>query len=147
MTQQAQASGDAMAVMMVDIDHFKTINDTYGHAAGDMVLKQLAKRLKDNIRAVDMVARVGGEEFLVALPDTTATQAQTTANRLRALINSTPFDIGEAHPPLSVTISIGVALSEAKQPKGHRPDVICAQADAALYAAKSAGRDQVAMAG
>jgi two-component system cell cycle response regulator len=147
MAQQAQASGDAMAVMMVDIDHFKSINDSYGHAAGDKVLKQLAKRLKNNIRAVDMVARVGGEEFLVALPDTTATQAQTTANRLLSLINSTPFDIGEAQPPLPVTISIGVAISRNKQDKGSPPETICAQADAALYAAKSAGRDQVAMAG
>jgi two-component system cell cycle response regulator len=146
MTQQAQASGDAMAVMMVDIDHFKSINDTYGHAAGDKVLKQLAKRLKDNIRAVDMVARVGGEEFLVALPDTTAIQAQMTANRILALIHSTPFDIGEAHPPLPVTISVGVAISRTKQAKGVPADTICAQADAALYAAKSAGRDQVAMA-
>ena len=146
MTQQAQASGDAMAVMMVDIDHFKAINDTYGHAAGDKVLKQLAKRLKDNVRAVDFVARVGGEEFLIALPNTTAPQAQMTANRLLALINCTPFDIGEAHPPLPVTISMGVALSGSKQTKITQPEVICAQADAALYAAKSAGRDQVAMA-
>ncbi|MDO6589246.1 diguanylate cyclase response regulator [Loktanella sp. D2R18] len=146
MAQHAQMSGDAMAVMMVDIDHFKSINDTYGHAAGDKVLKQLAKRIKDNIRAVDMLARVGGEEFLVALPDTTAAQAQMTANRILSLINSTPFDIGEAHPPLPVTISVGVAISRAKQTKNPRAETICAQADAALYAAKSAGRDQVAMA-
>ncbi|WP_106744884.1 diguanylate cyclase [Yoonia maritima] len=147
MAHQAQISGDAMAVMMVDIDHFKKINDTYGHAAGDSVLKQLSKRLQDNVRAVDMVARVGGEEFLIALPGTTAKQAQSTANRLRQLVNGSPFDIGEAHPKLSVTMSIGVAVSPTKAQQRCRPSVICKEADTALYAAKSAGRDQVAMAG
>ncbi|KJZ19683.1 diguanylate cyclase [Loktanella sp. S4079] len=146
MTKQAVASGDAMAVMMLDIDHFKSINDTYGHAAGDCVLKQLSKRLKNNLRAIDLVARVGGEEFLIALPGTTAAEAQVTADRLLKVVNGQPFDIGDLHQPLIVTISVGVAMSPNKPSQICEPNAICEQADAALYAAKSAGRDQVAMA-
>ena len=139
------AAGASLAIMMVDIDHFKGINDTYGHAAGDMVLKQIAQRMRDSLRSIDMVARIGGEEFLVAQPRTTAAQARVTANRLRQLVSKTPFDIGEAHPPLSVCISVGVAVSHALAKTATDTIKMCARADAALYAAKSAGRNQVAM--
>lgn len=142
MSEQSAVAGSALAVMMIDIDHFKAINDTYGHAAGDRVL---AARLRDNLRAVDLVARIGGEEFLIAMPRTSARQAQGAADRLRRLVNQTPFDLGESHAPIPVTISVGVALSDEAgqdQPDTH---LMCDLADAALYRAKSAGRDCVAM--
>lgn len=142
MSEQSAVAGSALAVMMIDIDHFKAINDTYGHAAGDRVL---AARLRDNLRAVDLVARIGGEEFLIAMPRTSARQAQGAADRLRRLVNQTPFDLGEAYAPIPVTISVGVALSDEAgqdQPDTH---LMCDLADAALCRAKSAGRDCVAM--
>jgi two-component system cell cycle response regulator len=142
MSEQSAVAGSALAVMMIDIDHFKAINDTYGHAAGDRVL---AARLRDNLRAVDLVARIGGEEFLIAMPRTSARQAQGAADRLRRLVNQTPFDLGESYAPIPVTISVGVALSDEAgqdQPDTH---LMCDLADAALYRAKSAGRDCVAM--
>ena len=142
MSEQSAVAGSALAVMMIDIDHFKAINDTYGHAAGDRVL---AARLRDNLRAVDLVARIGGEEFLIAMPRTSARQAQGAADRLRRLVNQTPFDLGESYAPIPVTISVGVTLSDEAgqdQPDTH---LMCDLADAALYRAKSAGRDCVAM--
>ncbi|MFT6076528.1 MAG: two-component system cell cycle response regulator [Yoonia sp.] len=84
MADQAAVSGREFAVMMLDIDHFKAINDAYGHAAGDMVLIQIADRLRENQRAIDLVARVRGEEFLVAMPRTSVREAKQAADRLRA---------------------------------------------------------------
>ncbi len=145
MSEQSVTAGRELAIMMIDIDHFKAINDRFGHAAGDRVLVAIAARLRENLRAVDLVARIGGEEFLIAMPRATARQAQGAANRLRRLISQTPFDLGEAHPPINVTISVGVALSGEAGPD--RPDThqMCDLADAALYRAKTAGRDRVAM--
>lgn len=131
--------------MMLDIDHFKSVNDTYGHAAGDKVLVQLADRLRENLRAIDLVARVGGEEFLVAMPRTSAIQARNAANRLRRLVNCRPFDLGDGGPKLRVTASVGVAVSGPNGMQQTELTRMCDQADAALYAAKSAGRDQVAI--
>ena len=145
MAEAARQTGTELAVMMMDIDHFKSINDTYGHAAGDLVLIQLADRLRENLRAIDLVARVGGEEFLVALPRTTVSHAHGAANRLRRLVNCRPFDLGNGHPPLRVTVSVGVAVSGSAGPEQHQLDIMRQQADAALYAAKSAGRDKVAL--
>lgn len=145
MAAQSAAEGLELAVMMLDIDHFKSVNDTYGHSAGDRVLVQMADRLRENMRAIDLVARVGGEEFLVAMPRTTAAQAQSAANRLRRLVNCRPFDLGEAHPKLRITVSVGVAVSGPDGMEELQLGQMCDQADAALYAAKSAGRDQVAM--
>ncbi len=145
LAEQSRVSGRELAVMMLDIDHFKSVNDTYGHAAGDKVLVQLADRLRENLRAIDLVARVGGEEFLVAMPRTSAAQARNAANRLRRLVNCRPFDLGNGGPKLRVTASVGVAVSG--QNGMHQTELtrMCDQADAALYAAKSAGRDQVAL--
>ncbi len=144
MARQAQNSGRGFAVLMLDIDHFKAINDAYGHAAGDQVLVQLARRLRENLRAIDLVARVGGEEFLVAMPRTSVRQARLAADRLRRMVNNRPFDIGNRQA-INVTVSVGVAVSE-KDAKGEHPmGPVCASADRALFAAKSAGRNQVAM--
>ena len=145
MAQQAGDAGREFAEMMLDLDHFKAVNDTYGHAAGDRVLVQVAERLRENMRAIDLVARVGGEEFLIAMPRTPPAQAHSAANRLRRLINCRPFDLGGEAPPLRVTVSVGVAVSGPDGIQKYQPAQMCDRADAALYAAKSAGRDQVAM--
>ncbi|WP_439154778.1 diguanylate cyclase [Yoonia sp.] len=145
LAEQSRMSGAELAVMMLDIDHFKLINDTHGHAAGDKVLVQMANRLRENLRAIDLVARIGGEEFLVAMPRTTAAQAQRAANRLRRLVNCRPFELDSHVPPLRVTVSVGVAVSGRCESEPAQIKLLCDQADAALYAAKSAGRNQVAM--
>ncbi|WP_341368725.1 diguanylate cyclase [Yoonia sp. BS5-3] len=145
MAEQASTDGLELAVMMLDIDHFKTVNDTYGHAAGDRVLVQMADRLRENLRAIDLVARVGGEEFMVAMPRTSAVQARRAANRLRRMVNCRPFDLGEIHPKLRITVSVGVAVGGPDGMEQIKLGQMCDEADAALYAAKSAGRDQVAM--
>ena len=143
--KQSKKSGQEFAVMMIDIDHFKSINDHYGHRAGDAVLVGLADRLRNNLRAIDLIARVGGEEFLIALPHSTAEQAQRAANRLCRLVNCQPFDIGGGCAPISVTISVGVAVGCAESADMICADDMCHQADGALYAAKSAGRDRVSL--
>ncbi len=145
MAEQSRNSGRALAVMMIDIDYFKAINDTHGHAAGDLVLVQLADRLRDNLRAVDLVARMGGEEFLIAMPGTTVEQARLAADRLRRLVNTTPFKLGPDAPAVKVSVSVGVAVSGRCGPEKRALEQMCDRADAALYAAKSAGRNQVAM--
>ncbi|MGJ8621612.1 MAG: diguanylate cyclase [Yoonia sp.] len=111
MAEQAEKSGRCFAVMMIDIDHFKAINDGYGHAAGDQVLVQLADRLRENLRAIDLVARVGGEEFLVAMPRASARQARLAADRLRRMVNNRPFDVDTDVAPVAVTVPVGVAVS------------------------------------
>ncbi len=145
LAEQSRKSGRELAVMMIDIDHFKAVNDTHGHAAGDKVLVELADRLRQNLRAIDLVARMGGEEFLVAMPGTSVTDARLAADRLRALVNTTPFDLGDNQPALKITVSVGVAVSGQFNAETAAINKICDQADKALYAAKSAGRDQVAM--
>ena len=131
--------------MMIDIDHFKAVNDTYGHAAGDKVLMELADRLRENLRAIDLVARMGGEEFLVAMPGTSVPDARLAADRLRELVNTTTFDLGDDQPQIKITVSVGVAVSRRIKAEASGINKICAQADKALYAAKTGGRDQVAM--
>lgn len=145
MADQACATGQAFAVMMLDIDHFKMINDRYGHPAGDRVLVDLADRLRENLRAIDLVARIGGEEFLVAMPQTTSEQAEAAAQRLRMLVNSKAFKVHDDGPSLSVTVSVGVAIGGGDQSDNLSLLGIFSRADAALYEAKSAGRNTVAM--
>lgn len=142
---QARATQREFAVMMLDIDHFKSINDRFGHAAGDKVLIEIARRLKDNLRAIDLVARIGGEEFMIAMPRTSGEQAHSAADRVRRLISARPFLIGSDHMPLTVTASVGVTTGGLDRLNRDQIDGMCHQADEALYAAKSAGRDTVAM--
>ncbi|MEO9863839.1 MAG: diguanylate cyclase [Yoonia sp.] len=144
--KQSKKTGQEFAVMMIDIDHFKAINDTHGHAAGDAVLVELADRLRNNLRAIDLIARVGGEEFLVALPHSTPEQAQTAANRLCRLVNQKHFSVGANRHPLRVTISVGVAVGCVESTDIIGADDMCHQADGALYIAKSSGRDRVSLA-
>jgi two-component system cell cycle response regulator len=125
------------AVLMLDVDHFKRVNDTRGHASGDAVLIEVAARLRAHLRAADVIARVGGEEFLIALSGAAGEDAAAVADRLRMTIAATPVAVGEQ--PVPVTVSIGVA----RMPVGGSVDAALAAADAALYAAKAAGRNCV----
>jgi two-component system cell cycle response regulator len=145
MAEQAAATGQPFAVMMIDIDYFKSVNDTYGHPAGDAVLCQLSAHLRANLRAIDLVARMGGEEFLVAMPGTTKKQARLAADRLRHLIDGSVLAHADDGSPISVTISVGVAVSTPCATDNPAISKICTSADKALYRAKSSGRNQVAM--
>jgi diguanylate cyclase (GGDEF)-like protein len=126
-----------MSVAMIDVDHFKRVNDTLGHPTGDLVLQHVATAIASVLRTNDAVIRYGGEEFLVVLPEVGIHDALMVAERLRATIAAAPTAIpgGELH----VTVSIGVA---ERQPDELR-DALIARADAALYQAKAAGRDRV----
>ena len=124
--------------LMLDIDHFKKINDTYGHAGGDEVLKEFANRLRRGLRGIDLCGRFGGEEFLVAMPDTDAEAANMVADRLRRFIADEPFKV--AMGSLPVTASIGVTTVRA--PADTSKDMLD-RADRSLYAAKGAGRNRV----
>ncbi|MCO4847075.1 MAG: diguanylate cyclase [Yoonia sp.] len=145
MAEQARVSQREFAVMMLDIDYFKSINDSYGHPAGDKVLVEIARRLRENLRAIDLVARIGGEEFMVAMPNTNNEQGHVAADRLRKLISARPFSLGSGQPELNVTMSVGVAVGGLQRLNRIQIDTMCHHADEALYAAKSAGRDKVAM--
>ena len=145
LAEQSRNSGRELAVMMIDIDHFKSVNDTHGHAAGDQVLIELANRLRKNLRAVDLVARMGGEEFLVAMPGTSIHHARLAADRLCELVHTKPFKLGKGLPLLKVTVSVGVAVSGQLTAGKSTISKICDRADKALYVAKSAGRDQVSV--
>ncbi len=137
--ERARTSDNSFAVMMMDLDKFKLINDTQGHDAGDMVLKEFSHRVQENVRGVDLVARMGGEEFLVVMPDAGSVVAKHVSERLRRAIESKPFVTADG-VSLNITVSIGVAIG---QPNVDDPDVLIKQADTALYAAKSNGRNLV----
>ena len=134
------AGGEPVAALLIDIDHFKRINDTFGHDVGDEVLREFAVRLATNVRAVDLACRLGGEEFVVIMPDSGLEAAHRVAERLRVHISGSPFRVHGAEQPLAVTVSIGVA---ATLRDGDTPDALIKRADAAVYEAKRAGRNQV----
>lgn len=139
----AQRSAAPLAVMLIDFDFFKRVNDTYGHAAGDAVLKAVSHGLRGQLRAGDMLARVGGEEFMIVLPETSRDHAQTVAERLCDRVRDTTVPVPGAETPLRITISIGVTIFQ------HVPglpvpavDALIAEADRALYLAKAQGRNR-----
>lgn len=132
-------AGDA-AVLLLDVDRFKPINDTYGHAAGDVALHEVAQRLKAELRAADVVARYGGEEFVVVLASAAAEYAASVAERLRVALSGTPIRAGGLD--LSITASIGLAMAAL----GTSAPAAISAADAALYRAKALGRDRVEIA-
>ena len=138
--QVATRFGEPFAVVMVDIDHFKALNDTYGHHVGDVVLRQVTALLVKDMREVDTVARYGGEEFVIILPEASEQEAISVAQRLRKAVQNSNFQIEGTNGDEKLTISIGIAV--------YGRDARCRQqlieyADAALYAAKSRGRNQV----
>jgi two-component system cell cycle response regulator len=139
MLGKAQNQERDMALMILDIDHFKAVNDTYGHDIGDAVLKEFAARLKRNIRGVDLACRFGGEEFVVLMPDTDFGQAELVAERVRQSIAERSFEVN-AGRPLSVTVSAGVTLNESA---ADTPESLIKRADVALYRAKREGRNRV----
>jgi two-component system, cell cycle response regulator len=127
------------AVLLFDIDHFKQVNDTRGHAAGDEVLRQLAARATNCVRSVDLVARLGGEEFVVVMPETDLAIAVAVAERLRAAIAREPFPLTATGEKLPVTISVGVTGTAGADDR----ESLLKRADDALYAAKTGGRNRV----
>ncbi len=136
-----RAEAAALAAVMLDLDHFKQINDSHGHAAGDAVLRQCADILMRTARATDIPVRFGGEEFIVFIVGAGALGAAEFAERLRRAIEEHAFDVGIGHP-LPVTASLGVATRKA----GENMDALIRRADEALYIAKSNGRNQVRLA-
>jgi two-component system, cell cycle response regulator len=130
------------AILLFDIDHFKQVNDTYGHPAGDDVLRELAARTMNSVRSVDLVARLGGEEFVVVMPETDLAIAASVAERLRAAVAREPFIVRASGEKLPVTISIGVT---AVSGSGDDRDGVLKRADEALYSAKTRGRNRVIM--
>lgn len=131
-----------MALLWIDFDHFKEVNDTWGHAAGDRVLCSVTRLLAEGVRSVDSVARFGGEEMVVILPELNRVAALETAERLRKRIRRDPIMLDSGHE-VPVTISVGVAVYPDH---GHTAAELCAAADRAMYRAKAQGRDCVAMA-
>ncbi len=137
---RAARYGEPLSVLMMDLDHFKRVNDRYGHAVGDAVLRAFVDRVRAEVRQPDVLIRRGGEEFLLVMPSTAEPDAQKVAERIRARVGDTPIvtDGGE----VELTVSIGVATWTP----GEAPSALEARADAALYRAKNRGRDRVSTA-
>jgi two-component system, cell cycle response regulator len=129
-----------LSLLMLDIDKFKLVNDSYGHDAGDEVLKEFAARVKTCTRAIDVIARMGGEEIVVALPDTALDAASAVAERIRAYVEGRGFSIHNGAREITVTVSIGVA---SRTPADADPHALIKRADEALYEAKGKGRNRV----
>lgn len=125
-------------LLLLDLDHFKQVNDTHGHMAGDVALRKAARLLRESVRAYDFVGRFGGEEFLIAFPNCNADEAQNQAERIRKAVASTPIQVGETEIPL--TFSIGTAVAGPDQ---QSIGATLAAADVALYRAKNTGRNRV----
>jgi diguanylate cyclase len=133
-------AGEPALLLMLDIDHFKRVNDSRGHVAGDLVIKAVANALQQSVRPMDTVARVGGEEFAIALPNCPPAFGPMVAERVRARIERAVVDVGLGEPPVSVTVSIGGAFA----PQWVRSNLALwmERADKQLYRAKAAGRNR-----
>jgi two-component system cell cycle response regulator len=140
LVQRAQCGGDPVSVMVIDIDHFKRLNDTFGHDIGDAVLRDFAVRLGANTRPSDFACRLGGEEFVVIMPRTTGDIACLAAERLRRSVCASPFMIHGLGQSLEVTVSIGVASTGDGEESA---ETLLKRADEAVYEAKDAGRNRV----
>jgi two-component system, cell cycle response regulator len=142
--ERSWESQKPVAILMFDIDHFKTVNDTYGHGVGDEVLREVANRTNRNLRNFDLVARYGGEEFIVVMPDTDRDAAYAVAERLRRRVGEETFAVSTQAAEITVTISIGVAVVDGV---GDTADAILKRADDALYQAKRSGRNRTVASG
>lgn len=135
-------SKQPLTAIMFDIDHFKQVNDTYGHAVGDQVLQALASRITPRLRQEDQLFRSGGEEFVLLLPDTSATEATIIAEKIRTVVSRKPIQTDEGDS-LTITISLGIETIEKALPGGYTE--LLANADAAMYHAKRTGRDRLVL--
>ncbi|GJL92240.1 PleD family two-component system response regulator [Hyphococcus sp.] len=142
MFDRAYWTGRPLAVMIIDIDHFKSVNDVHGHDVGDRVLKEFADRIANSIRGIDLACRYGGEEFLIAMPDTDLAFASIVAERLRQEIATSKFNLNAGRDELAVTVSIGLASTE-NGPDEDSAQKLIKRADEALYEAKNGGRNRV----
>ncbi|WP_339913211.1 PleD family two-component system response regulator [uncultured Brevundimonas sp.] len=140
MVKRAGQGGSEVAVLVMDIDHFKAVNDGFGHDAGDEVLREFGVRLATNVRAIDLPCRVGGEEFVVIMPGTNLEDAVRIADRIRRDVAATPFPIMSGAEHLTITISIGVAVTEGGSDS---PEALLKRADEGVYEAKAHGRNKV----
>ncbi|MGH8221808.1 MAG: DUF484 family protein [Woeseiaceae bacterium] len=146
---RAARDGSSLVCLMLDVDHFKRVNDQWGHAAGDTVLAEIAQRIESQVRASDVAARYGGEEFVVLLPATYTSSGARLAERIRQAVSATPIDIENAGQ-VTVTASIGISSVSPGRDAGEFKtlgDSLLARADVALYRAKSEGRDRIAVDG
>jgi two-component system cell cycle response regulator len=141
LVRQSLNNNKPLSLIMLDMDHFKQVNDTYGHDIGDQVLKQLADVVIKTIRSADLAARFGGEEFVVLMPETDAVQAKDAAERIRRVIETTTMKITHEKGEIKKTVSIGVAFLNEMGDSGH---ALLKRADEALYKAKHAGRNRIA---
>jgi two-component system cell cycle response regulator len=137
---RARNSGKGVSILMIDLDHFKRVNDTHGHAVGDRVLKEVAQRISQGVREFDLAARIGGEEFVVVMPDSSDEVGMKVAERLRATIAMQPVHVSPEIGDLPVTVSIGVAAVAS----GELGAAALGRADEALYLAKKMGRNRIA---
>ncbi|XXJ21077.1 GGDEF domain-containing protein [Desulfovibrio caledoniensis] len=139
---RAERYGNKLALVMVDLDHFRQVNDAFGHPLGDLALAEVARLLAANVRTSDVVARYGGEEFMIILPETDADRAARAAEKLRMVVEVN--DISLEGPEIKVTISCGVAdLASVSPQRGSRRDALVVAADRAMRRAKLNGRNQV----
>jgi diguanylate cyclase (GGDEF)-like protein len=138
--RQARRRGTSLAVLAIDIDHFKAINDAHGHPFGDLVLREVSEIMRSCARDTDAVARLGGDEFVVVLPDTEQEGAEIFAERMRSGVARHAF--ASATATMAITISIGVAVT--RDTDARAPELLLQAADRSLYKAKSLGRNQVA---
>jgi len=140
LVEEAAARGKPLSLLILDIDYFKSINDNYGHDAGDDVLREFATRVRKSIRGIDLACRHGGEEFVIVMPETDMAVAGVVAERIRRRIAGEQFPIQKGSGAIDVTISIGIA---ALQSADDTADTILKRADQALYRAKRDGRNRV----
>jgi two-component system cell cycle response regulator len=140
LVKRAGLGGDPVSALLIDIDHFKKINDTFGHDVGDEVLREFALRLASNVRAIDLPCRYGGEEFVVIMPDTALADALRIAERIRNHVAGSPFKVAQGQEMLTVTISIGVSATAGESDS---PEALLKRADEGVYQAKASGRNAV----
>jgi diguanylate cyclase (GGDEF)-like protein len=138
--ERARRTGEPLSVVMLDFDHFKRVNDAYGHQVGDRVLQEMAEILNTTAREIDKLGRYGGEEFIAVLPETDPENATVFAERVRERVERHPFAVGRAEP-LHLTVSAGTATYP--HPGVYNPRTLVQRADQALYAAKESGRNRV----
>ena len=138
-TQKSFYEGVALSLVMIDIDHFKKVNETFGHTEGDKVLREVAGLLRNSVRKKDTVARYGGEEFILILPEAGLEESSMIAERIRRLVESTPFEVNRAH--MNLTVSLGI--SNFPSHRARSKEELVKMADQALYDAKRGGRNRV----